>query len=161
MFTSPHRLDIRDLSNKSLKYFQYTFQWMILQRFKWYYVKLMNKWIVYQFFKTTRRFKWYYVKLMKKWIGYQFFKATWLCIWSGFGCAIDRQNSWWNPLTKIRSCTYDAWKWVLCHKLLWFYWNILLYIQHVFIMTPGDFFIIIIARNMTPIVKGLISPKAL
>ena len=31
----------------------------------------------------------------------------------------------WNPLTKIRSYTNHAWKWVLCYKLLWFYWNVL------------------------------------
>ena len=33
----------------------------------------------------------------------------------------------WNPLTKIRSYTNHAWKWLLCYKLWWFYWNVVLF----------------------------------
>ena len=58
----------------------------------------------------------------------------------------------WNPLTKIRSYTNHAWKWVLCYKLLWFYWNVLSF--NIFHHDACDFSTIIIERNTTPLVKG-------
>ena len=109
MLTSPRRSDIRrDLPYKSLKHFQCTFHWMILRRFKWYYMKSTGK------------------------------------------------TPCWNLLTKKNknmelhiSCLEMG---TLSQTTM-----ILLkypFIQHIFIMTPGDFFIIIIERNKTPLVKG-------
>ena len=58
----------------------------------------------------------------------------------------------WNLLTKIQSYTNHAWKWVLCYKLLWFYWNVLSF--NIFHHDAWWFFYLIIEWNTTPLVKG-------
>ena len=73
-----------------------------------------------------RRFKWYYVKFMKKQIVYHFFSKPRDFVNGPDLVAQSTGKALWNPLTKIRSYTNHAWKWVLRYKLLWFYWNVVL-----------------------------------
>ena len=64
---------------------------------------------------------------------YQIFTSTWLCKWSGFDSAVANLPAKlpWNPITKIRTYIYHASNILFrngpCHKLLWFYRNMLLF----------------------------------
>ena len=146
LFTTLRRSDIRDVSNKSLKYFQYTtFHWMILRRFKWYYVKLWRNKLCIIFFSKPRD---QIIKIFSIHVPLDDLTTddssdiTWNyeeinCV-SLFSKPRDFMNGpdliaqstgkpLWNPLTKVRSYTNHAWKWVLGYKLLWLYINVLLF----------------------------------
>ena len=70
-------------------------------------------------------------------IVYQIFTSTWLCKWSGFDNAVG-QSTGKTPVKSNNKNTdlhisrfkYVVSKWVPCHKLLWFYQNIILF--HIF-----------------------------
>ena len=65
---------------------------------------------------------------------YQIFTTTWLCKWSGFDSAVAQstgktpvKSNNINTDLQISRLKYIVSNWVLCHKLLWFYRNILLF----------------------------------
>ena len=64
----------------------------------------------------------------------QIFTTTWLCEWLGFYSAVAQstgktpvKSNNTNTDLQISCLKYIVSKWVLCHKLLWFYRNILLF----------------------------------
>ena len=70
---------------------------------------------------------------------YQIFTTTWFWIWSGFDSAVVQstgktpvKSNNKNTNLQISRLKYIVSKWVLCHKLLWFYRNIFhsIYFHH-------------------------------